>query len=862
MKKSTLSKFFLFCGLFLMLSEARAQYVAIPDTVFGDILHSIYPTCMSGNHSVGWQLDTTCNAILANNQYLALGYSHLKNIEGIQYFKNLNELDCDNNYLTSLSVLPASLRVLHCQNNQIASISALPLQLTYLECSFNQLTSLPPLNSSLQFLFCTANQLITIPTLPSSLQKLYCYANQITSLPSLPSSLQEFDCSNNHISNLPILDTSLTLLGCASNQLTTIPTLPRSLRFFYCDQNSLLLQWPILPDSLYSFSCTQMQLTSLPILPRSLHDFTCSNSQFTSLPALPGSLSSLDCSVNQLTSLPMLPASLVQLNCSNNNLTSLPNLPDSLDYFYCYNNPGLYCLPQVNRTIMNTIWMSNTGIQCVPNHFNAINYDFNPDTLPLCTPKSGCNFYYSIVGHAHSDTSNNCVTDAIHPSSGLSNLKVRLMQNGNLVQQLYTTSSGFYSFHTDSFLTYEVEIDTANFFSLECPVARSYSISLSPADSINWNVNFGLKCSVGDYQANYIVSPFIHPFRNNILTPVSIGIDNLALHYNATCADNLGGIVTVIYSGAVHYVSPVSGAIMPSAILGDTLMYVINDLDSLQAGSIAMLFLTDTNAYAGSPVCITAIVSPSTTDVNPQNDTVKQCFEVHNSHDPNLKEVYPFSSIDTGAAQWLTYTVHFQNTGNDTAYTVIVKDTLSQNVDASSFQYLASSHHAVIQLFGNAMVFTFPKINLVDSATNPPLSEGWIQYKVKTKPNLPLGTQIKNTASIYFDLNPAIVTNTTVNTVQIDTTHTHVGISPQTHEEGLIQVYPNPATQSCTIAVSNMNGIFSAQLLDISGREVSNLGVLKSGGQTFSVSSFAKGIYMLRISDSQGQSLIRKLVIE
>jgi uncharacterized repeat protein (TIGR01451 family) len=176
-----------------------------------------------------------------------------------------------------------------------------------------------------------------------------------------------------------------------------------------------------------------------------------------------------------------------------------------------------------------------------------------------------------------------------------------------------------------------------------------------------------------------------------------------------------------------------------------------------------LLFSTDSNAIPGTPVCITAIVTPSIPDHNLSNDTLTACFEVRDSHDPNLKEVYPTSL--TQNADWLTYTIHFQNTGNDTAYLVVLKDTLSQYVDAASFQYLASSHHAVIQLDHNAMTFTFPHINLVDSATNPPLSEGWIQYRVKANANLPNGTAINNTAYIYFDNNAAVVTNTATTNV-------------------------------------------------------------------------------------------------
>jgi hypothetical protein len=41
-------------------------------------------------------------------------------------------------------------------------------------------------------------------------------------------------------------------------------------------------------------------------------------------------------------------------------------------------------------------------------------------------------------------------------------------------------------------------------------------------------------------------------------------------------------------------------------------------------------------------------------------------------------------------------------------------------------------------------------------------------YSIKLLNNLPIGTQIKNTAYIYFDFNEAVITNTTVNTLSVN----------------------------------------------------------------------------------------------
>ncbi|MBK7572748.1 MAG: hypothetical protein IPI10_14420 [Bacteroidetes bacterium] len=61
--------------------------------------------------------------------------------------------------------------------------------------------------------------------------------------------------------------------------------------------------------------------------------------------------------------------------------------------------------------------------------------------------------------------------------------------------------------------------------------------------------------------------------------------------------------------------------------------------------------------------------------------------------------------------------------------------------------------------------FVFDPVLIPDSTTDEPNSHGFINYFIKTRPNLPLGTTIRNKADIYFDYNPPVTTNSTVNTI-------------------------------------------------------------------------------------------------
>ncbi len=137
------------------------------------------------------------------------------------------------------------------------------------------------------------------------------------------------------------------------------------------------------------------------------------------------------------------------------------------------------------------------------------------------------------------------------------------------------------------------------------------------------------------------------------------------------------------------------------------------------------------------------------------------------AYDPNDKLVHP--SRMGNYTLWeedLIYTIRFQNTGNDYAKDVVIKDTLDDRLDAQTFRLLGSSHpeNLSASLQGDQFLnFEFRNIFLPDSTTNFDRSQGSVTFAVKPKSGLDDFTEIQNSAGIYFDFNPPIITNTTEN---------------------------------------------------------------------------------------------------
>jgi len=180
--------------------------------------------------------------------------------------------------------------------------------------------------------------------------------------------------------------------------------------------------------------------------------------------------------------------------------------------------------------------------------------------------------------------------------------------------------------------------------------------------------------------------------------------------------------------------------------------------------------------------------TPSLMDIQAQDDadlTVDIfCGTVTGSYDPNDKKGSPRgigSENLISKNQKLDYVIRFQNTGTDTAFTVVVRDTLDTDLDIFSVRSGVSSHDYTFKMYGKRVLeWTFNNIQLPDSFVNEPESHGFVSFTVKQKENLPEETVIENYALIYFDFNDAIITNVATHKIE------HFSSAPAWTEEKTI----------------------------------------------------------------------------
>lgn len=135
---------------------------------------------------------------------------------------------------------------------------------------------------------------------------------------------------------------------------------------------------------------------------------------------------------------------------------------------------------------------------------------------------------------------------------------------------------------------------------------------------------------------------------------------------------------------------------------------------------------------------------------------------------PNKKSVTPIGLGAEGlisVLERLHYQISFQNVGDDTAYSVVVRDTISPNLDLASLVIGTGSHANVLTTNGPELVWTIDNIDLPTSADNKPASHGFVTFSILPNSAVPPLSQIENYAAITFDSNPPVYTDTVLNTI-------------------------------------------------------------------------------------------------
>lgn len=451
-----------------------------------------------------------------------------------------------------------------------------------------------------------------------------------------------------------------------------------------------------------------------------------------------------------------------------------------------------------------------------------------------------------ICGTVYFDINNNGVMDS--GENGMAHVQVNISGSG-ATGVTYTDQLGNYCF-TRAAGSYTVTVPPSAYQGGSIQPS-SISVAATTTGSYYSNNNFGIYFQPGSCNLSVNLTPHttvtagFAAWYDVVVTNVgnSVTSGTLSMFYDPALVFTSSSPAQSAHNASTRTITWNLGALYP----GQQVSYWVNfnALSSTQIGY---------NAFN-----LVNVVTNGCNDVNLNNnvDTVHQVAT--SSWDPNNKLVEPIGIGEEGrisANETVYYTVNFQNTGTAPAVNIVLRDEISNQLDLSTFRMLESSHPYTLQIEGSELVWKFSNIMLPDSTTDEPNSHGFVRFSINQKSDLTQGTTIENTAGIYFDFNEAVITNTTLNTIDYN-----LGVDDLSGGVG-VTIMPNPFRDYTTIKIAGDNGDnVKLEVMSILGEVVM---AQKSSNGIFTINrgGLPAGVYLYRVVSSTREIAKGKLIAE
>jgi uncharacterized repeat protein (TIGR01451 family) len=383
------------------------------------------------------------------------------------------------------------------------------------------------------------------------------------------------------------------------------------------------------------------------------------------------------------------------------------------------------------------------------------------------------------------------------------------------------------------------------YHTLSTPAVQNFNfVGMGNIDTFNL---FGLTPIPNMNDLKIDITPISAPKAGYVLTYVITYTNQGTTSQNATVS--LQADALLAYLGTTPVATNVSG---------QSITWDLGVLAPQENGTLFAQFNIPSNLLIGNLLQSTVSISPTLNDQTPSNNTQLSSAAVTGPYDPNYKEVNIDTLYDVVNSDYLEYIIHFQNIGNDTAYNVIILDTLSSYLDLTSMEIISKSHPMLNFNItnGNVAEFRFNNIMLPDSLTDPIGSNGFVKFRVKYISSVPLFTSIDNFADIYFDYNEAIRTDTASTYFTTVTAEVSENVEIKN-----LKVYPNPTNNElnfifnkvesldASVRVYSLAGtVLTQQIFDNSATEI------KSSVQ---LGNYASGIYFVEFFDGKNTQQVK-----
>ncbi|HUH73537.1 MAG TPA: T9SS type A sorting domain-containing protein [Chitinophagales bacterium] len=532
---------------------------------------------------------------------------------------------------------------------------------------------------------------------------------------------------------------------------------------------------------------------------------------------------------NLLSTLPTLDT----LRLSNISSASLPPLPTQLKHLQLSQMPNLSCIPSFPNTMRSFEGDQLGNVQCIPNETPWIK---STEEWPLCTDANKvCNplDQMMVSGTVYIDVNNNNVID---PEDIIA--RDIVVEANGVYSSTFKDGQYHLILHEPGTYNLELHANYDNVLSITPANAQAIVNTNQPNDTIDFLIQLKNEVDVEIIGTNSVARPGMN-------TQLSVFVKN------RNVLPALNSTVKILYPSSWTGIN-----ILPSgySISNDTIIWSNISISSFGSENFGLSgTLPPTATILGDEYQYEMWVE-NEEDVTPENNYYSITDTIIGSYDPNDKIVnYSSLSPDLSNTAELIYTIRFQNTGTDTAFKVVVIDTIVGNLDPTSIRIIGSSHDFEWDFTGQGIAtFVFDNILLPDSNVNEAASHGFVTLAVRPNQDLAAGDSISNRAGIYFDYNEPVITNTASTKI---TTVTSI----YTRSSIPLSIYPNPAKNQVRVEWNTTEPAI-LRLADITGKIITTKR-LSNGFTEINVSQLPKGIYIIQLESGQDMA-VSKLIVQ
>lgn len=510
----------------------------------------------------------------------------------------------------------------------------------------------------------------------------------------------------------------------------------------------------------------------------------------------------------------------------------------------CGSNGAVSVTPNNGHPPYRYLWSTSpadttSGISGLPAGVYTVTITDNAGCYKVVTNELFYKCTNIITGIITDDANGNCQRDGheVNYSTGV----YAVSANGDVYYGYAPTNTGVYQIEVPAG-TYTV----TPYLNSACVVLCDSVVHtfLSGGDTL-YNANLFLQRPDFDLTASMALWGFRPGFYRTV---------NLNYHNAGTIPAD--GVLNFKYDSAVVVVGTSPGATLDT--VAHTISWVHNGIAPNIYNKDTVQFYVPVNTPVSTLLSFVLEIAGPANECDTTNNSSYDMVWVTNSYDPNSKEVSPHDYL-ADSDSVLTYTINFQNTGNDTAFFVVIHDTLSSFLDAATVQNIESSHpFSEFDVKANGeLVWVFNPIYLVDSTTNPEGSQGYIIFKVKKKHDVPLYAEINNTAWLYYDYNAPMQTNTASITYGVP-----LSVVNNTDTKSISAfAYPNPFNNSTTVKVEGLTQNFDMHLYNTTGQLVRQAFDITNNTFEIQRGDLAAGIYICKIHVDSKQTLVLRLSV-